>query len=86
MKPYKQTPRTNVAPTRKKNGQVLGPAQVKALAAREGWEVFVPPLAYCTDNAAMIAMSGHFLYLADQHAALDTVPMPRSPDHRSMRS
>ena len=60
--------------------------QVKALAAREGWEVFVPPLAYCTDNAAMIAMSGHFLYLADQHAALDTVPMPRSPDHRSMRS
>ena len=60
--------------------------QVKALAEREGWEVFIPPLAYCTDNAAMIAMSGHFLYLADEHAALDTVPMPRSQDHRSMRT
>jgi N6-L-threonylcarbamoyladenine synthase len=61
-------------------------AQVKALSEREGWEVFIPPLAYCTDNAAMIAMSGHFLYLADQHASLDTVPMPRSQDHRSMRT
>ena len=61
-------------------------AQVKALAEREGWEVFIPPLAYCTDNAAMIAMAGHYHYLADHHASLDTVPMPRSQDHRSMRT
>lgn len=48
-----------------------------ALAADEGWELFLPPFAYCTDNAAMVAMAGHFAHLAGQHAALDTVPVPR---------
>lgn len=47
------------------------------LGAREGWEVFVPPFAYCTDNAAMIAMAGHYLFLAGKHAPLDTVPVAR---------
>jgi N6-L-threonylcarbamoyladenine synthase len=51
--------------------------QVQQLAQREGWEVFIPPLAYCTDNAAMIAMAGHHLYLSDRTAPLDVVPMPR---------
>ncbi len=47
------------------------------LGAREGWDVFVPPFAYCTDNAAMIAMAGHHLYEAGKFAALDTVPVAR---------
>lgn len=51
--------------------------QVQALAEREGWEVFIPPFAYCTDNAAMIGMTGHFLYHSGRFAALDTVPVPR---------
>ncbi|MEZ4756509.1 MAG: tRNA (adenosine(37)-N6)-threonylcarbamoyltransferase complex transferase subunit TsaD [Flavobacteriales bacterium] len=51
--------------------------QVQSLAAREGWDVFIPPLAYCTDNAAMIAMAGHHLYVAGEHAPLDVVPVPR---------
>jgi N6-L-threonylcarbamoyladenine synthase len=45
--------------------------------SEEGWETFIPPLAYCTDNAAMIAMAGHFLHLEGRHAALDTVPIAR---------
>jgi N6-L-threonylcarbamoyladenine synthase len=52
-------------------------AQVLALGEREGWQVFIPPFAYCTDNAAMIAMAGHHLYLAGVHSGLDTVPHPR---------
>ncbi|MFN3876287.1 MAG: tRNA (adenosine(37)-N6)-threonylcarbamoyltransferase complex transferase subunit TsaD, partial [Flavobacteriales bacterium] len=52
-------------------------AQARALAAAEGWELFIPPPAYCTDNAAMIAMAGHFLHQEGQHAPLDTVPMAR---------
>lgn len=48
-----------------------------ALAADEGWELFLPPFAYCTDNAAMVAMAGHFAHRAGQHAALDVVPVAR---------
>jgi len=53
-------------------------ARLAQLGAKEGWEVFVPPFAYCTDNAAMIAMAGHHLYLAGRSAPLDTVPVARS--------
>lgn len=52
-------------------------ARLMELGAREGWDVFVPPFAYCTDNAAMIAMAGHYLFLAGKHAPLDTVPVAR---------
>ena len=30
----------------------------------EGWNTFIPPFAYCTDNAAMIAITGYYKYLA----------------------
>ena len=48
------------------------------LAEREGWQAFIPPFAYCTDNAAMIAMAGHFLHLEGVHAGLDVVPLART--------
>ena len=28
-----------------------------------GWEVFIPPFSYCTDNAAMIAVTGYYKVL-----------------------
>lgn len=52
-------------------------AQFTALAQREGWSAYVPPLAYCTDNGAMIAMAGHYLFEAGITAGLDTVPHTR---------
>ena len=33
---------------------------------KEKWEVFLPPLAYTTDNAAMIAITGYLKYLKKQ--------------------
>lgn len=48
------------------------------LGQREGVEVFIPPMAYCTDNAAMIAMAGKFLLEAGHAAPLDIVPVPRT--------
>ncbi|MBK7554277.1 MAG: tRNA (adenosine(37)-N6)-threonylcarbamoyltransferase complex transferase subunit TsaD [Flavobacteriales bacterium] len=51
--------------------------QLGALARTEGWELFAPPLAYCTDNGAMIAMAGHFLFKARHFAGLNVVPRAR---------
>ena len=31
---------------------------------QHNWQVFIPPFAYCTDNAAMIAITGYYKYLA----------------------
>lgn len=52
-------------------------ARLKALGEEERCEVFIPPFAYCTDNAAMIAMAGHYLLLAGRHASLNVVPLAR---------
>ncbi len=47
------------------------------LAARTDLPVYAPPLALCTDNAAMIAAAGCFRYAAGQRdsLALDVLPM-----------
>lgn len=50
---------------------------VTALGKRENWTVYIPPFAYCTDNAAMIAMVGHHKYLDGRYAGLDVVPRAR---------
>jgi N6-L-threonylcarbamoyladenine synthase len=44
----------------------------RAMGAREGWNTFIPPFEYCTDNAAMIAITGYFKYLAGDFAPLTT--------------
>lgn len=46
-------------------------------AKRYGWKVFIPPFAYTTDNAAMVAISGYFKYLKAEFASLDVVPYAR---------
>lgn len=51
--------------------------QARNLADREGWQLYLPDPVYCTDNAAMIAMAGHYLHLAGSHAGPDMVPVAR---------
>lgn len=41
------------------------------------WKLSIPPFAYCTDNAAMIAMAGFFEYKAGHFAGLDLSPQVR---------
>ena len=47
------------------------------LAVEKGWAVFIPEFQYCTDNAAMVAMTAHF-----QFEAGDFAPQLISPDPR----
>ncbi len=46
-------------------------------AHKLGWEVYVPAIAYTTDNAAMIAISGYFKYLKNDFCELDQAPYAR---------
>ena len=48
-------------------------------AGVEGWNVYIPKLEYCTDNAAMIAMAGHFKYLKGEFTGLETGAQARIP-------
>lgn len=42
-----------------------------------GWELFVPPLSFTTDNAAMIAISGYYRYLGGLFSSDDIAPLAR---------
>lgn len=47
---------------------------------RRGWRTFLPELKFTTDNAAMIAMSGYFRYMAGHISSLDVSPVARLSD------
>lgn len=36
---------------------------LEAMAAQEGWKVYIPKFEYCTDNAAMIGIAGYLSYI-----------------------
>lgn len=46
-------------------------------AARHGWDLFIPPFSYTTDNAAMIAITGYYRYLEGHFAGDDIAPLAR---------
>jgi N6-L-threonylcarbamoyladenine synthase len=50
----------------------------REMGIREGWRTFIPPFEYCTDNAAMIAITGHYKYLAGEFAPLSVSASARA--------
>lgn len=50
---------------------------LEELGRQEGWNVYIPAFEYCTDNAAMIAMTGYYKFLQGDFAALDVAPLAR---------
>jgi tRNA A37 threonylcarbamoyltransferase TsaD len=42
-----------------------------------GWRTFIPPFEYCTDNAAMIAIAGHYKYLKGEFASQNVAASAR---------
>ncbi len=50
-------------------------SELRHRAAHSGWNIFVPDFQYCTDNAAMIAMAGHFKFLRKTFCDLSVAPL-----------
>ncbi len=42
------------------------------------WKTFIPAFEYCTDNAAMIAMTGYYKYFENDFAELNVQPSARA--------
>lgn len=55
------------------------------LAQQTDTVAHIPPLAYCTDNAAMVGIAGQFLLDADRVVGLSAVPKARFEDMTSTR-
>ena len=43
-----------------------------------GWNIYIPDFSYCTDNAAMVAVTGYFKYEKGEFANLAAAPYARS--------
>ena len=52
-------------------------ARLRTMQESDDWDVFIPPLSYCTDNAAMIAMAGSLMFQERWIGALSDEPQPR---------
>ena len=50
----------------------------KELGEKQGWKTFIPKFEYCTDNAAMIAITGYYKYLAGEFVDLSVTPTARA--------
>ncbi len=44
---------------------------------KRGWKIFIPPVSYSTDNAAMIGIAGYYKYLRGEFTGQDVVPLAR---------
>ena len=51
---------------------------LKEYGLKYNWQTFIPPFEYCTDNAAMIALTAYYKYLAKDFADLSVSPTARA--------
>ena len=49
----------------------------KELGEKLKWKTFIPAFEYCTDNAAMIAITGYYKYLEKDFVGLNVSPSAR---------
>ncbi len=51
---------------------------IAMLGKRAGWSVFIPAFEYCTDNAAMIAITGYYKFLDKDFSSIDIAVTARA--------
>lgn len=52
--------------------------EFKEMGDKNGWETFIPAFEYCTDNAAMIAITAYYKFLEKDFATLGISPSARN--------
>jgi len=50
---------------------------LESLGKTAGWNTYIPSFEFCTDNAAMIAVTGYYKYLQGDFAGQDAAPVAR---------
>ena len=60
--------------------------RVVAEGEKRGWRTFIPEFKFTTDNAAMIAMTGHYLYRAGRFSSLGVAPAARAEELGSIEN
>ncbi|OIR00139.1 tRNA N6-adenosine threonylcarbamoyltransferase [mine drainage metagenome] len=51
---------------------------LQQMGEKHGWQTFIPSFEYCTDNAAMIAITAYHKFLAGEFSSLDVSPSARA--------
>jgi len=51
---------------------------LEEMGKKHGWKTFIPKFEYCTDNAAMIAITAYYKYQANEFCNLDVNPSARA--------
>ena len=50
----------------------------KEMGEKYNWNTFIPAFEYCTDNAAMIAITGYYKYLSGEFTDLSVSASARA--------
>ncbi|MBK5286396.1 MAG: tRNA (adenosine(37)-N6)-threonylcarbamoyltransferase complex transferase subunit TsaD [Bacteroidia bacterium] len=50
---------------------------LNVLGEKKKWNIYIPPMQYCTDNAAMIAVAGYFKFKNKDFAEQTVTPLTR---------
>ena len=53
-------------------------SSLEEMGLREGWKTYIPKFEYCTDNAAMIAITGYYKFMAGEFSDLSVGPNARA--------
>lgn len=51
--------------------------ELELLGKKHQWQTYIPKFEYCTDNAAMIAITGYYKFLKQEFCGLDATPLAR---------
>ncbi len=51
--------------------------ELEILGKKSQWQTYIPKFEYCTDNAAMIAITGYYKFLNKEFCGLDVTPLAR---------